>query len=165
MKLTSDVKEGERFTVAQTFNGDSDIKILLVTKAIGGVGLNLSSANFVIMFDSDFNPTVDMQAIDRAHRIGQKRVLNVYRLITKDTLEEKIMGIQQFKINLANSIVNMDNASIKNIKDSKLPDLLEGARDLRKDKDDDPVAKSMYGALVAEMEKNSIETKEFLKRY
>lgn len=86
VKLTSDIKESERFTVAQTFNGDSDIKILLVTKAIGGVGLNLSSANFVIMFDSDFNPTVDMQAIDRAHRIGQKRVLNVYRLITKDTL-------------------------------------------------------------------------------
>lgn len=57
-----------------------------MTKAIGGVGLNLSAANFVIMFDSDFNPTVDIQAIDRAHRIGQKRVLNVYRLITKDTL-------------------------------------------------------------------------------
>jgi len=87
LKLTSDVREGDRFTVAQTFNGDSDIKILLVTKAIGGVGLNLSSANSVIMFDSDYNPTVDMQAIDRAHRIGQKRVLNVYRLITKDTLE------------------------------------------------------------------------------
>lgn len=58
-----------------------------MTKAIGGVGLNLSSANYVIMFDHDYNPTVDMQAIDRAHRIGQKRVLNVYRLITKDTLE------------------------------------------------------------------------------
>ncbi len=87
LKLTSDIREGDRFTIAQTFNGDIDIKILLVTKAIGGVGLNLSSANCVIMFDSDYNPTVDMQAIDRAHRIGQKRVLNVYRLITKDTLE------------------------------------------------------------------------------
>lgn len=84
------------------------------------------------MFDSDFNPTVDIQAIDRAHRIGQKRVLNVYRLITKDTLEEKIMGIQKFKTNLANSIVNIDNASIKNIQESKLPDLLENVRDLRK---------------------------------
>ena len=100
-KLTSDVREGDRFAVAQTFNGDSDIKALLVTKAIGGVGLNLSSANTVIMFDHDYNPTVDMQAIDRAHRIGQKRILNVYRLITKDTLEERIMGIQKFKKNLA----------------------------------------------------------------
>ena len=58
-----------------------------MTKAIGGVGLNLTSANIVIMFDSDYNPTIDIQAIDRAHRIGQKRVLNVYRLIMKHTLE------------------------------------------------------------------------------
>lgn len=144
--------------MAQTFNGDSDIKILLVTKAIGGVGLNLSSANCVIMFDSDYNPTVDMQAIDRAHRIGQKRVLNVYRLITKDTLEEKIMGIQKFKTNLANAIVKIDNSSIKNIKESKLPDLLESVRDLQKTSKEveEKINKSMYGAIVAEMEKNAI---------
>ena len=61
--------------------------------------MNLTSANIVIMFDSDYNPTVDIQAIDRAHRIGQRRVLNVYRLITKQTLEENIMGIHKFKIN------------------------------------------------------------------
>ena len=69
------------------------------------------------------------------------------------------MGIQQFKINLANSIVNIDNASIKNIKDSKLPELLESVRDLQApSKDEDPVAKSMYGALMAEMNKNAMET-------
>jgi TATA-binding protein-associated factor len=116
LKLTGATKIGDRFQVAQKFNGDSDIKILLVTTAVGGEGLNLSSANVVIMFDHDYNPTVDMQAIDRAHRIGQKRVLNVYRLITKNTLEERIMGIQRFKTNLANAIVNIDNASIQNIK-------------------------------------------------
>ena len=120
-KLTSSVKANERFIVAQTFNGDSDIKVLLVTTLVGGEGLNLSSANTVIMFDHDYNPTVDMQAIDRAHRIGQKRVLNVYRLITKNTLEERIMGIQKFKQNLAQAIVNIDNASIRNIEGSKLP--------------------------------------------
>jgi TATA-binding protein-associated factor len=116
LKLTGATKIGDRFQVAQKFNGDSDIKVLLVTTAVGGEGLNLSSANVVIMFDHDYNPTVDMQAIDRAHRIGQKRVLNVYRLITKNTLEERIMGIQRFKTNLANAIVNIDNASIQNIK-------------------------------------------------
>jgi TATA-binding protein-associated factor len=152
--------------VAQTFNGDSAIKVLLVTKAIGGVGLNLSSANIVIMFDSDFNPTVDMQAIDRAHRIGQKRILNVYRLITKHTLEEKIMGIQKFKIGLANSIVNMDNASIKNIKESHLPDLLENVRDIVKEpKELNSGGTGMLNSLVAEMEKNAIEPNEFHKRY
>lgn len=104
--------------------------MLLVTTMVGGYGLNLTSANVVIMFDHDYNPTVDMQAIDRAHRLGQKNILNVYRLITKDTLEEKIMGIQRFKTNLANAIVNIDNASIKNIEESKLPDLLEKVANL-----------------------------------
>ena len=131
LKLTGNTKIGQRFQIAQTFNGDSDIRVLLVTTAVGGEGLNLSSANVVIMFDHDYNPTVDMQAIDRAHRIGQRRVLNVYRLITKDTLEERIMGIQKFKTNLANAIVNIDNASIKNIKESNLPDLLENIRDIQ----------------------------------
>ena len=97
---------------------------------MGGEGLNLSSANTVVMFDHDYNPTVDMQAIDRAHRIGQRRVLNVYRLITKKTLEERIMGIQKFKQNLAQAIVNIDNASIKNIETSRLPELLENMKDL-----------------------------------
>ena len=101
------------------------------------------------MFDSDFNPTVDMQAIDRAHRIGQKRVLNVYRLITKQTLEEKIMGIQKFKIGLANSIVNMDNASIKNIKESNLPDLLENVRDIKNDPKESRGNNPMFNSLVA----------------
>ena len=161
------MREGDRFAVAQTFNGDSDIKILLVTKAIGGVGLNLSSANTVIMFDHDYNPTIDMQAIDRAHRIGQKRILNVYRLITKDTLEERIMGIQKFKKNLADAIVNIDNASIQNVKESKLPDLLENVRDLQaKSKEaESRVGRVMYGAIVAEMESNAIDTEEFNKKY
>ena len=86
LKLTGSTKVSNRFSVAQTFNGDIDIKVLLVTTKVGGEGLNLCSANTVVMFDHDYNPTVDMQAIDRAHRIGQRRVVNVYRLITKDTL-------------------------------------------------------------------------------
>lgn len=153
--------------MAQTFNGDSGIRVLLVTKAIGGVGLNLTSANTVIMFDSDYNPTVDMQAIDRAHRIGQKRVLTVYRLITKDTLEERIMGIQKFKTNLANAVVNLDNASIKNIKESKLPDLLENVRDLQKEAKEaqEKISKSLYGSIISEMEKNAIEPSEFTTKY
>ena len=83
--------------------------MLLLTTSIGGLGLNLSSANIVIMFDHDYNPMNDMQAIDRAHRIGQKNVLNVYRLIMKNTLEEKIMGIQKFKLNIANAVINFEN--------------------------------------------------------
>lgn len=167
MKLTGNTKIGQRFQIAQTFNGDSDIRVLLVTTAVGGEGLNLSSANVVIMFDHDYNPTVDMQAIDRAHRIGQKRVLNVYRLITKDTLEERIMGIQKFKTNLANAIVNIDNSSIKNIKESNLPELLENIRDIQttNKEAETSINKSIYKQMIDELEKNAIDSNDFKKTY
>lgn len=167
LKLTGNTKIGQRFQIAQTFNGDSDIRVLLVTTAVGGEGLNLSSANVVIMFDHDYNPTVDMQAIDRAHRIGQKRVLNVYRLITKDTLEERIMGIQKFKTNLANAIVNIDNSSIKNIKESNLPELLENIRDIQTSNKDaeTSINKSIYKQMIDELEKNAIDSNDFRKTY
>jgi TATA-binding protein-associated factor len=164
-KLTANVKANERFTVAQNFNGDNDIKVLLVTTSVGGEGLNLTSANTVIMFDHDYNPTVDMQAIDRAHRIGQKRVLNVYRLITKNTLEERIMGIQKFKKNLAEAIVNIDNSSIKNIEDSKLPELLENMKDLQDKDKKEKIKKSFYSKLLQEMENDAINEGEYDKLY
>ena len=87
LSLTGVTPQNKRFDIAQEFNDSFDIKVLLTTTSVGGYGLNLSSANVVIMFDHDYNPSVDMQAIDRAHRLGQKNVLNVYRLITKHTLE------------------------------------------------------------------------------
>lgn len=87
LSLTGSTPQNKRFDVAQEFNDSFDIKVLLTTTSIGGYGLNLSSANVVIMFDHDYNPSVDMQAIDRAHRLGQKNILNVYRLIMHRTLE------------------------------------------------------------------------------
>ena len=65
----------------------------------------------------------DLQAMDRAHRIGQKRVVNVYRLITKHTLEEKIMGLQKFKMNIASSIINQDNSGLKGMNSEQILDL------------------------------------------
>lgn len=62
---------------------------------MGGLGLNLTGADTVIFVEHDWNPMKDLQAMDRAHRIGQKKVVNVYRLITRATLEEKIMGYVQ----------------------------------------------------------------------
>ena len=64
---------------------------------IGGVGLNLTGADIVIFVDHDFNPSKDVQAMDRAHRLGQTRKVHVYRLITKGTVEERVMGLQKFK--------------------------------------------------------------------
>jgi TATA-binding protein-associated factor len=76
-----------------------------MTTAVGGLGLNLTGADTVIFMEHDWNPMKDMQAIDRAHRIGQKKVVNVYRVILRDTLEEKIMGLQRFKKNLAKNLI------------------------------------------------------------
>lgn len=76
-----------------------------MTTAVGGLGLNLTGADTVIFMEHDWNPMKDLQAIDRAHRIGQTRVVNVYRLIVRDTIEEKIMGLQRFKENLARNLI------------------------------------------------------------
>ena len=94
------------------FNSDPSIDVLLLTTHVGGLGLNLTSADTVVFLEHDWNPQKDLQAMDRAHRLGQKRTVNVYRLLTKGTLEEKIMGLQRFKLDVANAVVNSDNMSL-----------------------------------------------------
>jgi len=71
----------------------------------------------------------DLQAMDRAHRIGQKKVVNVYRLITRNSLEEKIMGLQKFKILTANTVVSAENASLQTMGTSQIFDLFNGGKD------------------------------------
>ena len=73
-----------------TMKGSTKLVFLISTRA-GGLGINLMSANHVVLYDSDWNPQVDLQAMDRAHRIGQKKKVYVYRLITKSSVEEKII--------------------------------------------------------------------------
>lgn len=92
MRLDGSTDVSKRHAVVQTFNGDPSIDVLLLTTHVGGLGLNLTSADTVIFVEHDWNPMKDLQAMDRAHRLGQKRVVNVYRLIMRGTLEEKIMG-------------------------------------------------------------------------
>ncbi len=91
LRLDGTVAPTDRYNVVHRFNSDVSIDVLLLTTQIGGLGLNLTGADTVIFVEHDWNPTKDLQAMDRAHRIGQKRVVNVYRLITKQTIEEKIM--------------------------------------------------------------------------
>jgi TATA-binding protein-associated factor len=92
LRLDGGVNAKDRFGIVEKFNADPTIDLLLLTTHVGGLGLNLTGADTVIFVEHDWNPMKDLQAMDRAHRLGQKRVVNVYRLITKDTLEEKIMG-------------------------------------------------------------------------
>lgn len=91
-RLDGTVEARQRHAIVQNFNADPSIDVLLLTTSVGGLGLNLTSADTVIFVEHDWNPMKDLQAMDRAHRLGQKRVVNVYRLITRGTLEEKIMG-------------------------------------------------------------------------
>lgn len=83
----------------------------------------------MIFVEHDWNPMKDLQAMDRAHRIGQRKVVNVYRLITRKSLEEKIMGLQKFKILTANTIVNEQNASMDTMATGQLLDLFSLSND------------------------------------
>ncbi|KAJ7771662.1 SNF2 superfamily chromatin remodeling protein [Mycena metata] len=125
MRLDGNTDSSKRHAVVQTFNSDPSIDCLLLTTHIGGLGLTLTGADTVIFVEHDWNPMKDLQAMDRAHRIGQKKVVNVYRLITKGTLEEKIMGLQRFKLNIANSVVTQQNSGLASMDTDLVLDLFK----------------------------------------
>ncbi|WEL38306.1 TATA-binding protein-associated factor MOT1 [Encephalitozoon hellem] len=120
-RLDGSVPSSARAKIAEEFNTGTT-QILFLTTQVGGLGLNLTGADTVVMYEHDWNPFNDLQAMDRAHRIGQKRTVNVFRLIAKNTLEEKVMNLQSFKMFVANSLVSQQNADIETM-DTK--DLLE----------------------------------------
>lgn len=93
---------------AREFNNDPDIKLMLLTTGVGNLGLNLASANIVVFIDHSWNPFNDLQAMDRAHRLGQKQTVFVNRLIAKDTIEEEIMNVQEFKKLISASVITAD---------------------------------------------------------
>lgn len=113
LRLDGSVDTTARFSIVQRFNADPTIDVLLLTTAVGGVGLNLTSADTVVFLEHDWNPMADLQAMDRAHRLGQKRTVNVYRILTRGTLEERIMSLQAFKQDVAAAVINADNVSLK----------------------------------------------------
>ncbi|XP_064478043.1 TATA-binding protein-associated factor 172-like [Ornithodoros turicata] len=123
LRLDGSVPPGQRHALVQRFNDDPSIDVLLLTTQVGGLGLNLTGADTVIFVEHDWNPMKDLQAMDRAHRIGQKKVVNVYRLITRGTLEEKIMGLQKFKLTIANTVITQENSSLQTMGTDQLLDL------------------------------------------
>nr|XP_043637697.1 protein CHROMATIN REMODELING 8 isoform X1 [Erigeron canadensis] len=95
----------QRMSLMDEFNNSSDIFIFILTTKVGGLGTNLTGANRVIIFDPDWNPSTDMQARERAWRIGQTKDVTVYRLITRGTIEEKVYHRQIYKHFLTNKIL------------------------------------------------------------
>ncbi|KAL7752502.1 TATA-binding protein-associated factor mot1 [Sorochytrium milnesiophthora] len=123
MRLDGSTNPDSRHAIVTKFNDDPSIDVLLLTTHVGGLGLNLTGADTVVFVEHDWNPMKDLQAMDRAHRLGQKKVVNVYRLITRGTLEEKIMGLQRFKVNIANQVVNQQNAGLATMDTDQVLDL------------------------------------------
>jgi superfamily II DNA or RNA helicase len=107
--LTGSVAEKDRKNVIKEFQEDQNRKLFLISLRAGGVGLNLTSADYVFMLDPWWNPAVENQAINRAHRIGQDKNVFVYKFITRNTVEEKIINLQQKKTNLAGMFINQNN--------------------------------------------------------
>ena len=105
----------EREKAIQEFQNNHECRVFLISLKAGGIGLNLTAADYVYIVDPWWNPAVEQQAIDRTHRIGQTKNIFAYRLICKDTLEEKMLQLQERKRTLANDLVSDDSAFQKRL--------------------------------------------------
>ncbi len=110
-----DGKTKDRQQHVEHFQNDFSCNVFLISLKAGGVGLNLTAAEYVFILDPWWNPAVEAQAIDRTHRIGQTKPVFAYRLICKDSVEEKILQLQSSKRNLAESVITADESLLKNI--------------------------------------------------
>ena len=124
MRLDGSTMIAKREDIISKYNSDDDVFIMLLTTRTGGVGISLTAANRVVIVDPDWNPQTDIQARERSWRIGQRRDVTIYRLITRGTIEEKIYQRQIFKELLSNRI--LENAKQKRLfSSSTLHDLFE----------------------------------------
>ena len=114
----------DRQARVERFQNDPDCRLFLVSLKAGGLGLNLTAAEYVFILDPWWNPAVEAQAVDRAHRIGQTQRVFAYRLIAKDTVEEKVLELQQSKRDLAAAIISVDNSLIRDLQREDLEILL-----------------------------------------
>ena len=125
LKLTGQTKVDERIELVDKFNEDSSIKVFLISLKAGGTGLNLTGADMVIHYDPWWNLSVENQATDRAYRIGQKNNVQVYKLITKNSIEEKIYDLQQRKAALADSMLSTETTFINKLSKEDILELFK----------------------------------------
>ncbi|HUF37297.1 MAG TPA: DEAD/DEAH box helicase [Anaerolineales bacterium] len=110
-----DGRTTDRKSVVDRFQSDPDIPFFLISLKAGGVGLNLTAADYVIHVDPWWNPAVETQAADRTHRIGQEKPVFVYKLITRDTVEEKILRLQEHKKALVEQLITTETSIFKDL--------------------------------------------------
>lgn len=124
-KLTGATKVDERVDLVDEFNQNDEIKVFLISLKAGGTGLNLIGADMVIHYDPWWNISAENQATDRAYRIGQKNNVQVYKLITKDSIEEKIYDLQQRKATLTDNMLDTKTTFISKLSKEDIMNLFE----------------------------------------
>lgn len=109
----------------ENFQTKKEIQLFLISLKAGGVGLNLTAAEYVFLLDPWWNPAIEAQAIDRAHRIGQTNTVFTYKFITKGTVEEKILALQTSKKQLAQDLITTEESFIKSLTKEDVMSLLD----------------------------------------
>lgn len=115
----------DRRAQVERFQNDEHLKLFLISLKAGGLGLNLTKAEYVFILDPWWNPAVEQQAIDRAHRIGQENKVFTYKFITKNTVEEKILNLQRRKMKLATDLITTEESFVKDLSKEDIELLLE----------------------------------------
>ena len=124
-KLTGKTKIGDRIEMVDEFNKNEEIKVFLISLKAGGTGLNLTGADMVIHYDPWWNLSAENQATDRTYRIGQKKNVQVYKLITKNSIEEKIYELQQRKAHLVDNMLSTNQTFISKLSKDEIMDLFK----------------------------------------
>ncbi|RNI23748.1 DEAD/DEAH box helicase [Rufibacter latericius] len=114
----------DRQAQVSNFQNDPKLPVFLISLKAGGVGLNLTAADYVFILDPWWNPAVEAQAIDRAHRIGQQNTVFTYKFITKNSVEEKILALQDKKLQMVSDLISTDEAVIKRLTKEDIENLL-----------------------------------------
>ncbi|MBV6645471.1 MAG: DEAD/DEAH box helicase [Cyclobacteriaceae bacterium] len=121
--LDGSVKDRQR--EVEKFQENDDVRVFLISLKAGGLGLNLTKADYVFILDPWWNPAVEAQAIDRAHRIGQKNKVFTYKFITRDTVEEKILTLQESKLKLAKDLITVEESFVKSLSQEDIKSLFD----------------------------------------
>ncbi|VDP05105.1 unnamed protein product [Soboliphyme baturini] len=160
-RLDGSTPHEERQSSIDAYNSpDSDKFIFMLTTRAGGLGINLATADIVILYDSDWNPQVDLQAMDRAHRIGQKKTVKVFRLITENTVEERIVERAEIKLRLDTVVIQQGRLAEahKSLgKDEMLAMVRFGADHVFAGKDSEISDEDIEGILKRSEEKTELE--------
>ncbi|XP_048839487.1 probable global transcription activator SNF2L1 [Brienomyrus brachyistius] len=167
-RLDGNTPHESREQAIEAYNAPNSTKfIFMLSTRAGGLGINLATADVVILYDSDWNPQVDLQAMDRAHRIGQKKPVRVFRLITENTVEERIVERAEMKLRLDSIVIQqgrlIDQQSNKLAKDEMLQMIRHGATHVFASKDSELTDEDI-NTIVERGEKKTAEMNERLEK-